>query len=86
MCGGKLEAVLSAKYGYRGTLFNCEYLLIANCERYPMFTINRFANKNVCVYYIRYGVDYRNYWIRNLTSTQLLNHAIKTSPTVPFAK
>ena len=31
---------------YRRTLFNCEYLLIMNCEFFPMFVINRL----MCVY------------------------------------
>ena len=42
----------------------------------------------MCVYTtIRYGVDNRNYWIRHLpdlTSMQLLNHAIKTCPMVLY--
>ena len=36
---------------YRRKVFNCEYLLIANCEFLSTFAINRFANMNVHVYY-----------------------------------
>ena len=54
---------------YHRSVFNYEYLLM---RVFP-----------ICAYIvIRYGVDNHNYWIRNLTDTQLLNHTIKTSPTV----
>ena len=37
---------------YRRSCFNCEYLLIVNCEFLCMhFAINRFANINMHVYY-----------------------------------
>ena len=62
---------------------------IKNCELrvFPMLTINRFANIKVCVYY-KYGTGSTiaimgfAIWF-DFTSTQLLNHTIKTSPTVP---
>ena len=51
-----------------------------------MFIINRFANINVCVYYnngMGSTVAIIGFAIGpDLCSTQLLNHAIKTRPTV----
>ena len=48
---------------YHRSGFNCEYLLIVNCE-FVRFAINRFANVNVHVYYttVRYRVVYHNYY------------------------
>ena len=63
---GNFESCRATEYGRSG--FNCEYLYI-NCELrvFVRFTINRFTNINVYVYYNTvYGVVYRNYWIRYL--------------------
>ena len=53
--------------GYRRSGFNCEYLLIANCE---------FLYVSSSVAFIGFTI-----W-PDLTTTQLLNCAIKTRPTV----
>ena len=63
--------------------FNCEYLLIANCE---FFLCSRFANINVRVYYY-YGTGSTFAIIRfvlwlELPTTQSLKYAFKTRPTV----
>ena len=36
---------------YRRMGFNCEYLLIVNCQFLPMFAIYRFINEHILVYY-----------------------------------
>ena len=51
---------------YRRLVFNCEYLLIANCEFYPCLQLIDSQAKTCMYTTIRYGVDNRNYWIRNL--------------------
>ena len=51
---------------YRWLIFNCEYLLIANCEFYPHSQLIDSQTKTCAYTTIRYGVDNRNYWIRNL--------------------
>ena len=52
--------------GYRRSGFNCEYLLIANCE---YFLCSQLIDSQtlMCAYtIIWYGVDHRIYWIHSL--------------------
>ena len=66
-------------------VFNCAYLLIANCEFYPCSQLIDLQTKRERI--LQYGMGSKiaiigfTIW-PDLTSTQLLNHAIKTRPTV----
>ena len=63
--GGLHHKYLHVNYHWRilypRTCFDCEYLLIANCQFFLCFAINRFANTMTW-----YGVDLCTYWIHNL--------------------
>ena len=51
---------------YRRSGFNCEYLLITNCEFFYVLQLID-SQTYTCTYTtVRYGVIHRNYWIRNL--------------------
>ena len=70
---------------YHRSVFNCEYLLIANCEFYPRSQLIDLQTKRAHI--LQYGTGSTIAIIGfviwpDLTSTQLLNHAIKTRPTV----
>ena len=70
---------------YYRTHFNCEYLLVANYEAFS-FAINRFANMCTTIRYYGTGLTIAIIGFAiwpDLTSMQLLNHTIKTCPTVP---
>ena len=50
----------------RQLVFNCKYLLIANCEFYLRSQLIDSQTKTCSYTTIRYRVNNRNYWIRNL--------------------
>ena len=68
---------------YRRSGFNCEYLLIANCEFFYVSQIRKHKRARILRYGTGSSIAINGFAIwPDLTRTQLLNYAIKTRPTV----